>query len=146
MHLSFANLAARPIVALFAFAAWTMLLVASIATVRVIQVLTKRVPANGFTSGVPHGSDAYWRLNRAHANALENLVVFAVLVLGGAALGVSTPRIALLSEIVVIARIAQSCFHVASGKSWVVNLRFTAFVTQIVCFVLILASTLRELT
>ncbi len=146
MHMSLSNLATRPILALFAFVAWTLFLVLAIAAVRVAQVLLRRVPANGFTSGVPHGGDAYWRLNRAHVNAVENLAVFATLVLGSALLGAVSSSIARAAEIVVCARVAQSVFHVLSGRSWAVNLRFTAFLAQLACFAVIIAATLLELT
>ena len=146
VHVSLANLTARPIIALLAFAGWALLLVASVAALRAIEVLRGRKRANEFTSGVPHGGDAYWRLNRAHANAIENLPLFAAIVLGGAALGVSSPRIAQLAEIVVIARVLQSVFHVMSGAVWAMNLRFTAFVTQLICVAWLIVQTLREVT
>lgn len=144
--MSLANLAARPLVALLAFVAWSILLVLGIGAVRITQVLTGEKKPNEFPSGSPHGSDRYWRLNRAHANALENLPIFAAIVLTGAALGVSSGRLAQLSEVLVGARVAQSIFHVASGSSTAVNLRFAAFATQLVCYAWMILETLRLAT
>jgi len=131
MHMYLANLGAKPIVALLAFAAWALILGFSVVMSRFVLVLTGRKRPTEFPSGTQHGGDAYWRLNRAHANAVENLPIFAAIVLGGAALGVSSPRLATLSVVVVCARIVQSCFHVASGRGRIVMLRGTAFVVQL---------------
>jgi uncharacterized MAPEG superfamily protein len=133
MHMYLANLGAKPIVALLAFAAWALILGFTVVMSRFLLVLTGRKRPTEFPSGTQHGGDAYWRLNRAHSNAIENLPIFAAIVLGGAALGVSSPRLAALSIAVVIARIAQSCLHVSSGRGRIVMLRGTAFVVQLVC-------------
>ena len=144
MHVPLANLTARPIVALLAFCAWAILLTAGVLLARGWMMLTGQRRIGEFPGGQPHGGEAYWRLNRAHLNALENLPVFAAIVLGGAALGVSSPRLALLSEVVVAARIAQSIFHVASAGAVSVSLRFCAFATQLGCFALMIVETLRQ--
>jgi uncharacterized MAPEG superfamily protein len=146
MHMSLDNLAARPLVALLAFAAWTVLLVLCIFGVRTLLVFSGQKRPNEFQSGVQHGGDRYWRLNRAHMNAVENLAVFAVIVLAGAALGIASPRLGQLAWVVVIARVAQSIFHVASNRSRVVLLRSTAFVTQLVCFVWMIVETVKLAT
>jgi len=146
MHMSLANLAARPLVALLAFAGWAVVLVILVGAYRVLQVMTGNKRANEFSSGVPHGGDRYWRLNRAHINAVENLPIFAVIVLVGAALGVSSSRLALLAEVTVGARVAQSFFHVLSNRSRVVNLRFAAFCVQLGCFAWMILETLRLTT
>jgi uncharacterized MAPEG superfamily protein len=142
MHMYLANLAAKPIVALLAFAAWTLTLALAVVGSRIVLVLTGEKRPTDFPSGTPHGSDLYWRLNRAHANAFENLPIFAAIVLGGAALGVSSPRLATLALVVVGARIVQSCLHVTSGKAFVIVLRMTAFLTQLVCFAWMIVETL----
>ena len=141
MHASLANLTTRPLIALLAFAAWTALLVLGVLLSRVALVLFGNKRAGDFPAAIPHGSDAYWRLNRAHANAVENLPVFATIVLVGAALGVSSPRLALLADVVVVARVVQSSLHLCSGRARVVTLRATAFGVQLICYVAMIVET-----
>lgn len=120
-----------PIAALVLFAVWSMLLVSTIGVWRVTQVVTGTVPKGGFNPGAPHGGDAYWRLNRAHINAAENLPVFATVVLSGVFLQVGDPLFQLLANVVIVARIAQSLIHVSSGAQPVVLMRFTAYLVQV---------------
>ena len=117
---------------LVGFAAWAVILVVGIALYRVAQVLTGQKRANEFPSGMQHGGDRYWRLNRAHMNTVENLPIFGALVLTATLLHVDVLRWA---EIALCARVLQSVIHVSSGSVMAVNLRFTAFVTQVVCYV-----------
>lgn len=70
----------RPLLCLLAFAGWALFLVLCIAAARVSQVLTGKKKPNEFPSGVPHGGDRYWRLNRAHLNTVENLPIFGAIV------------------------------------------------------------------
>lgn len=121
------------LMSLVGFAMWAVVLVTAIGAVRVWKVVTREAKPNGFPSGQPHGSDMYWRLNRAHMNALENLPIFAAVVLAGAMLEVRAPLFSTLASVVLGARVLQSVFHISSGRSLVVNLRFTAFLAQLVC-------------
>lgn len=120
-----------PVAALVLFAVWAMLLVTSIGVWRVTQVITGSVPAGGFKPGAPHGTDAYWRLNRAHANAVENLPIFATVVISGMLLQVEDPLFVLLANVVIVARVAQSLIHISSGSAPVTLMRFTAFLVQV---------------
>jgi uncharacterized MAPEG superfamily protein len=63
--------------------------------------------------GVPPDPPWAERARRAHANAVENLVVFAPLVLVGAAVGVSTPATVLASQVYVAARLAHYALFMA---------------------------------
>ncbi len=128
----------QPLLCLAAFAAWAILLVIAIAFARVSQVLAGRKRPNEFPSGVPHGGDAYWRLNRAHMNTVENLPIFGAIIIAGVLLRVEAPLFQLLPVVVICARVVQSLVHVSSGRSLAVNVRFTAFVTQLACFVVML--------
>lgn len=125
--------APHSITALIAYALWAIALVLMLAIVRSAAVLGGRAKANSFTAGTPHGGDAYWRLNRAHLNTLENLPIFASLVLSGWVVGMESATFNRLAVIVVAARIVQSLFHLASGSVAAVTLRFAAFAVQIVC-------------
>jgi uncharacterized MAPEG superfamily protein len=86
---------------------------------------------NEFPSGTQHGGDAYWRLNRAHMNTVENLPTFAALVLAGLYLQVQDLAFQVLPTIVLYGRIVQTLVHVASGSALAVSLRFTAYVVQV---------------
>ncbi|MFN2426573.1 MAG: MAPEG family protein [Candidatus Binatia bacterium] len=122
-----------PLYALMGFVFWTVFIVLAIGLVRVAQVISGKTAVNGFPSGQPHGSDAYWRLNRAHMNCVENLPLFAAVVLAGHVSGVTTGTFATLAQAYIIARVAQSIIHIASGSAMAVNLRFACFVVQVVC-------------
>ena len=115
------------------YALWAIALVLAIGATRVFQIMSGRAAANSFTPGVPHGSDAYWRLNRAHVNTAENLPIFATIVLAGYVVGQGTATFTNLAIIVFIARVVQSIIHVLSGSTRAVTLRFLAFGVQLIC-------------
>ena len=71
-----------PIQALLGFAAWTLLLIAGVFLYRGMRFLTG-TPINHWPRGNKPADDAPFvkRLEDAHANCLENLPVFAVIVL-----------------------------------------------------------------
>ena len=121
------------LIALILYALWAMVLVLSIGAARVHQVLVGGAKADSFVAGVPHGPEPYWRLNRAHMNTIENLPIFATVVLTGWAAGAIDPVFNILAVIVVTARAIQSLIHVSSGTVRAINMRFTAFSVQIVC-------------
>src|SRR5438105_7594742 len=121
------------ITALIAYALWAIALVLTLAIVRTSMVLRGEAKANSFAAGVPHGSDPYWRLNRAHLNTLENLPIFAAIVLSGWVVGMESAMFNRLAVIVVVARVIQSAIHLASGSVAAVRLRFTAFAVQLAC-------------
>ncbi len=122
-----------PLWCLLAFAAWTVGLVFSVITWRSVMVLRGIKQANEFMAGVPHGPDLYWRLNRAHMNAVENLTVFGAIVLVAHAAGVNGGMFAQLAQVYVGARVVQSIAHVTSNAVGVVYVRFSALVVQLAC-------------
>jgi uncharacterized MAPEG superfamily protein len=65
--------------------------------------------------GPGYPSDAPWvdRARRAHINAIENLAVFAPLVLVGAMIDVSTKATVLSAQIYVVARLAHYVIYAA---------------------------------
>jgi hypothetical protein len=121
------------VIALIFYALWTIALVLMVGADRVLQVIEGNAKVNSFTPGTPHGSDSYWRINRAHINAAENLAIFAAIVLSGWVAGMETTLFNQLAVIVVVARVIQSFIHIMSGSVLAVNLRFTAFGVQLVC-------------
>ena len=124
-----------PLWCLVGFVAWTLVLLLAIAFTRVGAVLTGAKKANEFPSGVPHGGDAYWRLNRAHMNCSENLPIFGALVLVATVAGLRAPLLDTVAKAYLAARIGQSVTHVASGSVIAVNVRFTFFVVQVACLI-----------
>ena len=132
-----------PLWCLAAFVAWTILLMAGIAVARVGAVLRGEKQANEFPSGVPHGGDAYWRLNRAHLNCTENLPLFGSVVLIAAAAGIASPMLDTAARLYLGARVGQSLAHVSSGSALAVNVRFTFFLVQVGCMLTFLAAILR---
>jgi len=128
-----------PLAALVLFAAWGLVLVLSIGVWRIGQVLLGQKKANDFPSGTQHGGDAYWRLNRAHMNVVENLPVFGALVLTGVYLQVQDTVFLILPTVVFYARVVQTLIHVSSGSTFAVTLRFLAYVVQVASMFLIAA-------
>jgi len=123
-----------PLIALVWFALWAVLLSFIVVFWRVREVMSGKTKANAFPSGQQHGSDAYWRANRAQANTLENLPIFGALVLAGVTSGVATGIFSTLCVVIVIARIVQSLIHLSSASVAAVNFRFAAFLVQLICF------------
>ena len=124
-----------PLWCLVGFVVWTLVLLLAIAGVRVGAVLRGEKRANEFPSGVPHGGDAYWRLNRAHLNCLENLPIFASVVLVATVAGIRAAALDTLARTYLAARIGQSITHVSSGGIIAVNVRFAFFAVQVACLI-----------
>jgi uncharacterized MAPEG superfamily protein len=122
-----------PLYALIGFVFWTVFLVLAIGALRTRMLMLGEKKPNEFPSGTPHGSDAYWRLNRAHMNCVENLPLFAAVVLVAAVTNVHSDFIDNLARVFIIARVCQSVVHIASGSSRAVQIRFMFFATQVVC-------------
>jgi uncharacterized MAPEG superfamily protein len=98
-----------PFQALLGFAAWTLLLIAGVFLYRGMRFLTG-TPINHWPRGNKPADDAPFvkRLEDAHANCLENLPVFAVIVLVAAALGRLGRHPVALAPWVLYARMGQS--------------------------------------
>ena len=134
-----------PLGCVVAFALWALVLVCVLAVVRGALVLTGRKRATEFPAGVQHGGDAYWRLNRAHLNTLENLPIFAALVLAGVAAHASSPLFRTLPQVIVGARVMQSLVHLSSGRAIAINVRFTFFLVQVVSMFMLAVEVLRAI-
>jgi uncharacterized MAPEG superfamily protein len=120
---------------LLGFVIWTLLLlVLGIGITRVSAVMRKQARANSFNPSVPHGSEGYQRRMRAHLNCVENLPVFAALVLLGGALGMTGSQFQAAALIVLPARVGQSLAHIASGRNLYTLVRFVFFAVQLGCF------------
>ncbi len=121
--------------ALLLFASWTLFLLMAVVTARIMAVMTGKKKANEFPGGKQHGGDRYWRLNRAHANCLEFLPIFGVVVLAALMTDAYYGLFGTLALVIIPARIVQSCIQIMSGSSLAVNLRATAFFVQIIAVI-----------
>src|SRR5689334_20347074 len=94
--------------ALLGFTAWTLFLVFVVFSYRGLRLL-QGAPINNWPRGKADTGDAAFakRVSDAHANCLENLPIFAVLVLAAAAMGKDS-AVATYAPIVLYARIGQS--------------------------------------
>lgn len=121
---------------LLGFATWTLLLLmATVGVYRWVRILFSNVPIASFRSDQLEGEDWYRRGTRAHANCVENLPVFGVIVFVISALGIDGPAVNYLTIIVLIARVCQSLVHVSHVQTdRFVALRFTFFCLQLICF------------
>jgi uncharacterized MAPEG superfamily protein len=124
-----------PLWCLLGFVTWTLVLLVAVGVARVSQVLAGNAQPTSFPAGVPHGSDAYWRLNRAHLNCVENLPLFASVVLVAAVAGVRSGTLDLLAQVFLVARVGQSLTHVSSGSVLAINVRFAFFLVQLGCLI-----------
>ena len=128
-----------PLVCLLALVAWTIGLVLALTVVR-LRHLRRGGSVRDF--GVPDDRRLVWRLFRAHTNAVENLPLFAAVVLVAAIVGRHGRTLDVLAVSYLAARIGQSVAHVTPGAGLRFNVRFWCFLAQLAClsgFILVLA-------
>jgi uncharacterized MAPEG superfamily protein len=115
---------------LVGLAAWTLFLVILMETLRARLIMMKAIAANEFKPDNSNLSPFMQRLARAHANCVESVPIFGMLLITALLTnraGVTNP----LAPWLFAARLVQSCVHLASSRvpaSWV---RFIAFAVQI---------------
>jgi uncharacterized MAPEG superfamily protein len=115
---------------LIGLTAWTLFLLILMETLRSRLILTKAIAANAFKPDNSNLSPFMQRLARAHANCVESLPVFGILLLMALLTnraGVTNP----LAPWLFAARVVQSGAHLASLSIPVVYIRFIAFAVQI---------------
>ncbi len=120
--------------ALLGFTAWTLLLVSLVFVYRSLRFVTG-TPVNSWPRGARAAHDPAWvqRVADAHANCLENLPVFAVIVLAAAALD-KTALIAPLAPWVLYARVGQGVAHLLGTSQLLVLARATFWTLQLALF------------
>jgi len=132
-----------------AFAGWTLLtLMIGVGLRRWALILAGSADLTCFPGDTPHGSAAYRRAVRAHANCMENLPVFGAIVLVAASARLAVPAFGTLAVVVMAARLAQTTIHMAVPETnTTIALRFAAFLVQILAMtamiVLVAASSAR---
>ena len=117
-----------------AFTAWTILvLLAGVGINRWMLILTGQRNLTDFPADQPHGSIAYRRAVRAHANCVENLPVYTALALVISWLDLAGPLVNTLALVFITARVCQTLVHVFLEETNVtVGVRFGFFFTQII--------------
>ena len=121
--------------ALMGFAGWTLLLVAGVFVYRGVRFLSG-TPINHWPRSAKPTDDAPFarRIEDAHANCLENLPIFAVIVLVAVSLG-RLEVINVLAPCVLYARIGQTAAHLSGVGQLNVLVRATFWAMQLVLFV-----------
>lgn len=127
--------------ALIGFTAWTLLLpTVYVGLYRVGLVLMRRKPANAWPRGAQTDDPAIiTRFQHAHMNCLENLPIFAAIVLV-AALTEQMATVNLLGLWVLGFRVAQSVTHLLGTSAALVFVRANFYAAQLVLFFWMLAS------
>ncbi|AXQ30791.1 MAPEG family protein [Solimonas sp. K1W22B-7] len=121
------------LVALIGFTAWTLLLVFIAVNWRALEIL-RGVKADSWTRGAERERPSMVkRMEHAHFNCLENLPVFAAIVLAAYAMG-KQPVVDTLACYVLIARLAQSLVHIMGVSHWMVMLRAAFYTAQVLMF------------
>jgi uncharacterized MAPEG superfamily protein len=142
-----------PVLVLLAFAAWTMLtLSCSIGVYRWSRILTGRTSIAEWRTDLPQGSDLYqramraqsggWyqRAMRAHMNCVENLPVYAAIVVALMAMGLQSLIIDRLAVIMLAARVVQTLVHIMlPPTNTATSLRFAFYFVQSVCMIAMVA-------
>lgn len=125
-----------PLWMLLGYAGWTAaVLVFAIGTYRFSHILTGRAGMASFPADGRDGAAWYQRAMRAHANCVENLPLFTVVVFALYASGVSSPAADFLACIALGARVLQSLAHISTVQTdRIVTIRFTFFFVQLISF------------
>ncbi|MGH6816149.1 MAG: MAPEG family protein [Hyphomicrobiaceae bacterium] len=116
-----------------AFAAWTLIvLIFGVGTRRWYLILSGEAAITSFPADTPHGSTAYRRAMRAHANCVENLPVYAAIVLVAEAARLVPSHMDTLALAIMACRVLQSSIHVLLPETEsTVAVRFAFFLAQV---------------
>src|SRR5262245_17944951 len=122
-----------PVLVLLAYAGWTLLTLATtVGAYRWSRILTGQAPIAYWRADLAQGCDWYQRAMRAHMNCVENLPVYAALVVAQMAMGVQSAVVDGLAMTMLAARIGQTLVHVGlAPTNAAVSLRFALFFVQI---------------
>jgi len=126
-----------PVLVLLAFAAWTLLtLFGSVGVYRWSRILTGRASIAEWRPDLPQGSEWYQRAMRAHMNCVENLPVYAAIVVALVATSVQSLAIDGLAVTMLAARIGQTVTHIMMPPAnAAATLRFALFFVQASCII-----------
>ena len=127
---------------LLGFAAWTLsVLSGTVGIYRLSSIVARRSGFSEWRANDTQGSDWYRRAMRAHMNCVENLPVYAAIVLCATAAQATDPRLDVLSLTLLGARVLQTTTHVAFEQTdRVAAVRFAFFSIQVLCMFIMGAS------
>lgn len=125
-----------PILMLLGFAAWTLLLLmATVGIYRWSLIFQGSAQIASFRADAADGAGWYQRGTRAHANCVENLPVFGVIVFALQAADVAGALVNGLAIAILAARVVQSLVHTCFVQTNTkVAVRFSFYSVQLVCF------------
>ena len=126
-----------PVAVLLGFAGWTLAtLTVAIGWYRWSQILTGRAAIHEFEGGARQPTGWSQRAHRAHANCLENLPLYAAVVVAIVATGATHPALDPLALVLMAARVGQTSIHIIFEQTArVVSVRFSLFLAQLACMV-----------
>lgn len=126
-----------PQATLLGFAMWTLLVpLGAVGVYRWNRILRGVQSIHTFPADAVEGAGWYRRAMRAHANCVENLPVFAVVVWTLGVVGATGPTVDALCLVVLAARMGQSSVHMAFVESArTVSVRFSLYLLQVACMV-----------
>lgn len=124
--------------ALLILVAMSLALTMTYAGYRVLLVIMGKKRADAWTRGKPSEDPAFIvRASHAHLNCVEMLPVYGAIVLVAAAMGKSAVVDALALAFIGL-RLAQTTTHLIGVSHWLVFIRASFFVPQVlICFYLI---------
>ena len=124
-----------PVWVLLGFAGWTLLiLLLSVGVYRWGLILTGRRRIAQFPADAAGGAAWYQRATRAHANCIENLPVYAAIVLAARCAQIDDSFLNVLACTLLAARVIQSLVHICFVQTnTVVSVRFSFFFVQFIC-------------
>src|SRR5688500_12341496 len=104
--------------ALLGFAVWTLLvLFGTVGVYRWSRILTGQVRISEWQADLLQGSERYQRAMRAHMNCVENLPVFAAIVLCATATGADSRLLDLLAGAILVTRLCRPPVHLPFAPS-----------------------------
>ena len=120
---------------LLGFSGWTLIvLFGTVGVYRWSRILSGRATVCEWRADEVQGSEWYRRGMRAHVNCIENLPVYAGIVVCATAAGVTGPVMDGLALTLLAARLLQTMTHVLLTQTdRIASLRFAFFFAQILC-------------
>jgi uncharacterized MAPEG superfamily protein len=125
---------------LLGFASWTLVvLLFGVGVRRWLLIFKGQAALTSFPGDQLHGSPAYRRATRAHVNCIENLPVFAAIVLTAAVAHLDSATMGALAAAVLGCRIVQTTVHLSLAESnGMVAVRFSFFLLQVIAMIAML--------
>jgi uncharacterized MAPEG superfamily protein len=119
------------VTALLLFAAWTLVLMMAYVGPRVFLTLTLKKKANSWPRDGADGNESAFikRAHHAHLNCVENLPVFAAIVLAAVVTGKGA-QADMIAPWVLYLRVAQSVTHLIGTSAILVFVRANFFLLQ----------------